>query len=52
VSEHDDRREDGAQALSYLKKFGSVTVLNGYIHQVMQKVEGLDVLPLAVWYTE
>jgi 3',5'-cyclic AMP phosphodiesterase CpdA len=32
--------EDGAQALSYLKKFGSVTVLNGHIHQVMQKVEG------------
>jgi 3',5'-cyclic AMP phosphodiesterase CpdA len=32
--------EDGAKALSYLKKFGSVTVLNGHIHQVMQKVEG------------
>jgi Icc protein len=32
--------EDGAQALSYLKKFGSVTVLNGHIHQTMQKVEG------------
>jgi len=32
--------QDGAQALSYLKKFGSVTVLNGHIHQVMQKVEG------------
>lgn len=31
---------DGAQALTYLKKFGSVTVLNGHIHQVMQKVEG------------
>jgi 3',5'-cyclic-AMP phosphodiesterase len=31
---------DGAQALSYLKKFGSVTVLNGHIHQTMQKVEG------------
>ena len=28
------------RALSYLKKFGSVTVLNGDIHQVMQKVEG------------
>ena len=24
----------------YLKRFGSVTVLNGHIHQVMQKVEG------------
>jgi 3',5'-cyclic-AMP phosphodiesterase len=32
--------EDGAQALSYLKSFGSVSVLNGHIHQVMQKVEG------------
>ncbi len=31
---------DGARALSYLKRFGSVTVLNGHIHQVMQKVEG------------
>ena len=32
--------DDAAQALSYLKKFGSVSVLNGHIHQVMQKVEG------------
>jgi 3',5'-cyclic-AMP phosphodiesterase len=32
--------DDSAQALSYLKKFGSVSVLNGHIHQVMQKVEG------------
>jgi 3',5'-cyclic AMP phosphodiesterase CpdA len=32
--------EDSAQALSYLRKFGSVTVLNGHIHQTMQKVEG------------
>jgi plastocyanin len=32
--------EDGAQALSYLKRFGSVTVLNGHIHQTMQKIEG------------
>jgi 3',5'-cyclic-AMP phosphodiesterase len=32
--------DDGAQALSYLKRFGSVTVLNGHIHQVLQKVEG------------
>jgi Icc protein len=32
--------QDGAEALSYLKRFGSVTVLNGHIHQVMQKVEG------------
>ncbi len=31
---------DGAQALSYLKRFGSVTVLNGHIHQTMKKVEG------------
>jgi 3',5'-cyclic-AMP phosphodiesterase len=32
--------EDSAQALTYLKRFGSVTVLNGHIHQTMQKVEG------------
>jgi 3',5'-cyclic AMP phosphodiesterase CpdA len=32
--------EDSTQALGYLKRFGSVTVLNGHIHQVMQKVEG------------
>jgi Icc protein len=32
--------EDSAQALGYLKRFGSVTVLNGHIHQVMQKMEG------------
>ena len=31
---------DSAQALGYLKRFGSVTVLNGHIHQVLQKVEG------------
>jgi 3',5'-cyclic-AMP phosphodiesterase len=32
--------EDAARALAHLKRFGSVTVLNGHIHQVMQKVEG------------
>ena len=32
--------QDGARALDYLKRFGSVTVLNGHIHQIMQKVEG------------
>jgi 3',5'-cyclic-AMP phosphodiesterase len=32
--------KDSAQALSILKRFGSVTVLNGHVHQVMQKVEG------------
>jgi Icc protein len=32
--------DDGAQALSYMKRFGSITVLNGHIHQIMQKVEG------------
>ena len=31
---------DGARAIELLKRFGSVTVLNGHIHQVMQKVEG------------
>jgi len=32
--------EDAGRALAYLKRFGSVTVLNGHIHQVLQKVEG------------
>jgi 3',5'-cyclic AMP phosphodiesterase CpdA len=32
--------DDGAQALALLRRFGSVTVLNGHVHQVMQKVEG------------
>ena len=32
--------EDAAQALGYLRRFGSVTVLNGHIHQIMQKIEG------------
>ena len=31
---------DSEQALSYLKRFGSVSVLNGHIHQTLQKVEG------------
>src|SRR6266853_1283780 len=32
--------DDSEQALSLLKRFGSVTVLNGHIHQLMQKTEG------------
>ncbi len=32
--------DDSAQALALLARFGSVTVLNGHIHQLMQKVEG------------
>jgi hypothetical protein len=31
---------DAEQALSSLRRFGSVTVLNGHIHQVLQKIEG------------
>jgi 3',5'-cyclic AMP phosphodiesterase CpdA len=31
--------DDAAQALAYLKPFGSVTVLNGHIHQITRKVE-------------
>jgi Icc protein len=31
---------DAPQALAYLKRFGSVTVLNGHIHQIVQKIEG------------
>jgi len=32
--------DDSDRALALLKRFGSVTVLNGHIHQIMQKVEG------------
>jgi 3',5'-cyclic AMP phosphodiesterase CpdA len=32
--------DDGERALGMLKRFGSVTVLNGHIHQIIQKVEG------------
>jgi hypothetical protein len=32
--------DDGGRALELFKRFGSLTVLNGHIHQVMQKVEG------------
>lgn len=31
---------DGERALGYLKRFGSLTVLNGHIHQVLKKTEG------------
>ena len=33
--------DDSEQALSYVKRFGSVTILNGHIHQVMHKIEGI-----------
>jgi 3',5'-cyclic AMP phosphodiesterase CpdA len=32
--------QDSEQALGLLKRFGSVSVLNGHIHQPIQKVEG------------
>ena len=32
--------QDGERALGLLKRFGSVTVLNGHIHQTLKKVEG------------
>jgi 3',5'-cyclic AMP phosphodiesterase CpdA len=32
--------DDGERVLALLKRFGSVTVLNGHIHQIIQKVEG------------
>jgi 3',5'-cyclic-AMP phosphodiesterase len=32
--------DDGARAMTFLKRFGSVTVLNGHIHQALQKIEG------------
>ena len=31
---------DADQAMGYLKRFGSVTVINGHIHQIVQKEEG------------
>ncbi len=31
---------DAGRAFAILKRFGSVTVLNGHIHQIIQKVEG------------
>lgn len=39
---------DGGEALALLKRFGSVTVLNGHIHQVVQKVEGSVVFHTAM----
>jgi Icc protein len=32
--------DDAVQALSLMRRFAAVTVLNGHIHQVMSKVEG------------
>jgi 3',5'-cyclic-AMP phosphodiesterase len=32
--------DDAARALGFTRRFGSVTVLNGHIHQIMQKTEG------------
>src|SRR6186997_3145313 len=40
ISEWGWGTSDSERALEYLKRFGSVTVLNGHIHQIMQKVEG------------
>lgn len=31
---------DSEKALSFLRRFGSVSVLNGHIHQTIQKIEG------------
>lgn len=31
---------DAGEAMEYLKRFGSVTVINGHIHQIVSKVEG------------
>ena len=39
---------DSAQAIALLRPFGSVTVLNGHIHQVLQKVEGQVALHTAM----
>src|SRR3989454_11853115 len=40
--------EEAERALAYLRRFGSVTVLNGHIHQVLQKVEGHVSFPAAM----
>ena len=32
--------DDAAELMPHLRRFGSVTVLNGHIHQIVQKVEG------------
>jgi hypothetical protein len=32
--------DDAVQVLNLVKPFGSVTVLNGHVHQIMQKIEG------------
>ena len=32
--------DDATQALSYLKRFSSVTCLNGHVHQLFSKIEG------------
>jgi hypothetical protein len=40
--------EDGQRALDLLKRFGSVTVLNGHIHQLAQKVEGIMTFHTAI----
>jgi 3',5'-cyclic AMP phosphodiesterase CpdA len=39
---------DSDQALALLRPYGSVTVLNGHIHQVLQKVEGSVALHTAM----
>src|ERR1044071_2882189 len=39
--------QDAERALGYLKRFGSVTVLNGHIHQTFKKVEGAVTFPTA-----
>ena len=39
---------DANEAMALLRPFGSVTVLNGHIHQVLQKVEGTVALHTAM----
>ncbi|SEB19400.1 metallophosphoesterase [Variovorax sp. YR216] len=39
---------DSAQLIAMLRPYGSVTVLNGHIHQVLQKVEGTVALHTAM----
>jgi len=39
--------QDGAAAMALLSRFGSVTVLNGHIHQIQQTIEGRTVFHTA-----
>ena len=41
--------DDSARALTFVKRFGSVTVLNGHVHQVLQEGRGASDFHTAMW---